>query len=106
MVAPKDQLGYSHLIKKGNTITGVINDDKVLFGLHIEPLPPLADKVIYHANKNKSIFVATQYKVIGDEADTIRGAIFALSNLDMSTEDKIHIAMRAIDCHDYEIVKV
>jgi len=131
MVAPKSKLGYSHIIKKNGTLAGVINDDKLLYGMHIKPISISensgffavkeevvllpeggydilvgTNELIYHINKDKSIFVATEYKVVGDEADTIRGAIFALSNLDVSTEDKISIAMKAIDCNNYEVVKV
>lgn len=131
MVAPSSKVGFSHIVKNEKTITGVINDDKLLYEFHINTPSLVSDSSffamkenvyqwkdggydiligtnerIYHINKDKTIHVSTTFKAVGDEADILTGAILSLSNLDISPEDKINIAMKAIECNNFEVIKV
>lgn len=129
MVAPECVNGYSHIVKKEGTLTGVIGDDKLLLDMHINPqsltgknfasvrdmtatfrtgdydILMATKDLIYHIDKNKSIFVSPSIKIVGQHKDVLTGVFFALSNLEISVQDKIQIAMKAINAAKYEVIK-
>jgi hypothetical protein len=64
------------------------------------------NEIIYQIKSDGNVLVSTQWKCIGDKSDIIHGAIFATNNLGMRAEDRIIIAMKAADIHNYEIKKL